>query len=102
MLNYLKKIINRNEVDFTDQAIKLKDCIIHGNLIILKTTAGQFTFELKDCDFAGESDVILFLFSRKNEHGQVENLDLRIDNTGPYKHVNSEIILKIKKAKLKK
>lgn len=101
MLNYLKKNSNSNEVDFTDQAIRLKDCIIHGNLIILKTTVGQFTFELKDCDFTGGSDVILFLFSRKNHSGQVENFDLRIDNTGSYKHINSEIILKIKEAKLK-
>lgn len=101
MLNYLKKVFNSSEVKFADQAIKLKDCIIHRNLIILKTTAGQFTFELKDCDFAGENDVILFLFSRKNQFGQVENFDLRIDNTGAYRKINSKIILKLKEAKLK-
>lgn len=101
MLNYLKKTFNRNEISLRDQAIKLKDAIIHGNLIILKTTAGQFTFELKDCDFAGESDVILFLFSRKNSSGQVENFDLRVNNTGSYKKINSKIILKLKEAKLK-
>lgn len=101
MLNYLKNFFNRNEIDLLDQTIKLKDGIFHGNLIILKTTAGQFTFELKDCDFAGESDVILFLFSRKNSSGQVENFDLRVNNTGSYKKINSKIILKLKEAKLK-
>lgn len=101
MLKNFFKFFTRSEIDFSDQPVKLKDATVHGSLLILKTTAGQFTFELKNCDFSGESDCILFLFSRKNPSGQVENFDLRIDNTGAYKPINSEIILKIKEAKLK-
>lgn len=62
------------------------------NLLILATNVGQFTFDVVDCEFTGSGEQILFLFSRKNENGRVENFDLKIDNSLRYKEKNIEII----------
>jgi hypothetical protein len=38
---------------------------------------------------------ILFIFSRKNENGREENLDLKVDNSLKYKEINNKIIEKL-------
>lgn len=62
------------------------------NLLILATNVGQFTFDVVDCEFIGSGEQILFVFSRKNKNGRVENFDLKIDNSVKYKEKNLEII----------
>jgi hypothetical protein len=72
------------------------------SLLILSTSVGQFTFDVADCDFVVNEDQILFLFSRKNKNGRVENFDLKIDNSLKNKIKNKEIIAEFNKVKSQK
>jgi hypothetical protein len=45
---------------------------------------------------------ILFIFSRKNENGREENLDLKVDNSLKYKEINNKIIEKFNDIKAQK
>ena len=72
------------------------------DLLILSTSVGQFTFDVVDCDFVVNEDQILFLFSRKNKNGRVENFDLKIDNSLKNKIKNKEIIAEFNKVKSQK
>ncbi len=72
------------------------------DLLILSTSVGQFTFDVVDCDFVVNDDQILFLFSRKNKNGRVENLDLKLDNSPKNIIKNKEIISKFNEVKARK
>ncbi len=69
------------------------------SLLILSTSVGQFTFDVADCDFVIGDDQILFLFSRKNKSGRVENFDLKIDNSLKNKIKNKKIVSEFNKKK---
>jgi hypothetical protein len=71
--------------------------------LILGTNIGQFTFDVIDCKFSVNSNnEILFIFSRKNENGREENLDLKVDNSLKYKEINNKIIEKFNDIKAQK
>ena len=72
------------------------------DILILSTSVGQFTFDVVDCDFVVNDDQILFLFSRKNENGRVENFDLKIDNSLKNKTKNKEVVAEFNKIKNRK
>ena len=72
------------------------------DILILSTSVGQFTFDVVDCEFVVNDDQILFLFSRKNKNGRVENFDLKIDNSLKNKIKNKEIIAEFTKVKNQK
>lgn len=69
------------------------------DILILSTSVGQFTFDVVDCEFVVNDDQILFLFSRKNKNGRVENFDLKIDNSLKNKVKNKEIVSEFNKKK---
>lgn len=69
------------------------------DILILSTSIGQFTFDVADCDFVIGDDQILFLFSRKNKSGRVENFDLKIDNSLKNKIKNKKIVSEFNKKK---
>ncbi len=69
------------------------------DILILSTTVGQFTFDVVDCEFVVNDDQILFLFSRKNKNGRVENFDLKIDNSLKNKIKNKKIVSEFNKKK---
>lgn len=102
MLNYLRKLLNRNEIDFTKQTIKLRSCDIHDELIILKTTIGQFTLNTLDCSIIGnKDDYILFQYVKKGSNNRTQNFDLRVDNAPQYRENNQKIrnLIEAEKAK---
>ena len=72
------------------------------DFLILSTSVGQFTFDVLDCDFIVSDDQILFLFSRKNENGRVENFDLNIDNSSINKEKNMDIVSNFNEVKTRK
>ena len=69
------------------------------DILILSTSVGQFTFDVVDCEFVVNDDQILFLFSRKNQNGRVENFDLKIDNSLKNKIKNKKIVSEFNKKK---
>lgn len=72
------------------------------DFLILSTSVGQFTFDVVDCDFIVSDDQILFLFSRKNENGRVENFDFNIDNSMINKEKNKKIVSNFNEVKNRK
>ncbi|WP_148335262.1 hypothetical protein [Acinetobacter lwoffii] len=92
---------NKDEIKEIQSVIKFAH-YTNDDLLILATNVGQFTFDVVDCDFSGSGEQILFLFSRKNDNGRVENFDLKIDNSAKYKEKNFEIITEFTAVKKRK
>lgn len=96
-MNFLKFLNRKIEAPTINFARYTTD-----DILILSTSVGQFTFDVVDCDFVMADDEILFLYSRKNDNGRVENFDLKIDNSSKNIHKNKEVITEFNKVKNRK